>query len=187
MFLFLSSVLSYILNLNNEEILLELQGMENTIYTGSFELLEPGNVTINIKNTDNKNTFFSTKMTEKGKEHFTFNLSDDDNVSLSIVSSGKSDLRYLCDTQFDTFNKGVASKVAVKPAISTLMMFEETLSKVSKQTYQAAQNIRKLREGYKNVFNFVFLLSFLMSGLYVLLNYVQYLQVKKFFKQKKLI
>lgn len=183
----LTKVLSYTLKLKDEEINLELQGIENTIYTGSFELLNPGDIKISIKGMKSKNVFFSTKMTDPVKEHFTFNLSDADDLILSIISKGESELRYLCDTQFDTFNKGVASKVAVKPAISTLIMFEETLSKVAKQTYEAANNIRKLREGYKNMFNFVFILSLLMTVLYLLLNYVQYLQVRKFFKQKKLI
>ncbi|RVD91646.1 membrane integral protein [Tubulinosema ratisbonensis] len=186
-FLFLIKVFSYTLNLTDEEINLELQGLENTIYTGSFELKSPGDVKISIIGKKTKNVFFSTKMTEPIKEHFTFNLSEADSLILTMISKGESEIRYLCDTQFDTFNKGVASQVAVKPAISTLIMFEETLSKVAKQTYEAANNIRKLREGYKNMFNFVFVLSLLMTVLYLLLNYVQYLQVRKFFKQKKLI
>ncbi|KCZ81214.1 hypothetical protein H312_01360 [Anncaliia algerae PRA339] len=188
MFLFfLGSVLSYVFQLNNEEINLELQGIENTIYTGSFQLLKPGDASVTIRDLNSENVYFNTKLTDTTKEHFTFNLSTDDEVELVILSSGENEIRYLCDTQFDTFNKGVASKVAVKPAISTLIMFEETLSKVAKQTYEAALNIKKLREGYKRIFNFVFILSLLMTLLYLVLNYIQYLQVKKFFKQKKLI
>ena len=195
--IFASCICCYIFTIESDKIKQEilLKGIEDTIFVGSFEVLDGSSrapsVAVTIFSTTSRNNrYLDTKVALGNKQHFSFNLSEPDELVVRMVKMGPKDwvrIRFSYDTQFDTFNKSVAQKVVVRPAMSTLNGFVDLQRQVSDKTYSVAERMSKVRSEHKKSVFFVVLFSFLTMAGFVMLNYYQITVLRRFFKQKKLI
>lgn len=195
LFFLLSGVLAYTFSIEKGGASKKLifRGIEDSIYTGNFELVEsPGqSVTIRIYPSKRpKDRYFETVVTPESKQNFSFTLSKPEEFSVEMIKKNPSldvKIGFTYDTQFNTFNKETAQKVVVKPAIMTLNNFGALLKKVSDQTYERARYMSKVRDEHRRAVLLVLFFSLLATIGFAVVNYYQVVMLKKFFKQKKLI
>lgn len=195
LFIFVASVCAYIFTIESgrpkQEIM--LKGIENRIFTGFFEILTPAtrNVSVRIYSLINKNNkYLDTIVVPNTKQRFSFNLSEPDDMIVRMTKATPQEvvkIRFHFEMQFDTFNKDVAQKMVVKPAMATLNNFGNMLKSISDQTYERARQISKIRSEHKRSVMLVLVFSLLTIIGFAVLNYYQVMVLKKFFKQKKLI
>jgi hypothetical protein len=195
LFIFIVTVCAYIFTIESgkpkHEIL--LRGVEDRIFVGFFEILTPStrNVSVRLFSLINKNNkYLDTIVVPGAKQRFSFNLSEPDDIVVSITKATPQEvvrIRFHYDMQFDTFNKDIAQKVVVKPGLATLNSFGSLLKSISDQTYERVRQIGKIRSEHKRSVMLVLVFSFLTIIGFGVLNYYQVMMLKKFFKQKKLI
>ncbi|KAL0265901.1 UNVERIFIED_CONTAM: hypothetical protein PYX00_011618 [Menopon gallinae] len=170
-----------------------MAGIEGTIFTGSFEVLGPvsqgGSVKI-VSSMNPRNKYLDIEVHPGSKQHFSFSLSDPDELLVTMMKSTPREtmkIRLKYETQFNTFNKDVAQKVVVKPAMTALNRFGMLLKRVSDQTYERARQMSKVRAEHKKSVILVLSFSLLTMIGFAVVNYYQVVMLKRFFKQKKLI
>lgn len=195
LFFFLASAYAYIFTIGHDRTKQEilLKGIEGTIFTGSFEAIGPasqgGSVKI-VSSMNPRNKYLDIDVHPGSKQHFSFSLSDPDELLVTMMKSAPREImkiRLKYETQFNTFNKDMAQKVVVRPAMTTLNSFGMLLKKVSDQTYERARQMSKVRAEHKKSVILVLAFSLLTMIGFGVVNYYQVVMLKRFFKQKKLI
>lgn len=194
-FLLLAGAYAYIFTIGHDRVKQEilLKGIEGTIFTGSFEIVGPtaqsGSVRI-VSSLNPRNSYLDIEVHPGTKQHFSFSLSDPDELLVTMMKSAPREsmkIRLKYETQFNTFNKDVAQKVVVRPAMATLNSFGVLVKKVSDQTYERARQMSKIRAEHKKSVILVLVFSLLTMIGFAVVNYYQVVMLKRFFKQKKLI
>eukprot|EP00866_Antonospora_locustae_P001977 jgi/Antlo1/1977/149 len=193
--LFLAGTYAYIFTIGNDRAKQEIlmKGIEGTIFIGSFEIFGPATQSCYVKivsSMNPRNKYLDIEVHPGTKQHFSFSLSDPDELLVTMTKSAPREMmkiRLKYETQFNTFNKDVAQKVVVRPAMTTLNSFGMLVKKVSDQTYERARQMSKIRAEHKKSVILVLVFSLLTMMGFAVVNYYQVVMLKRFFKQKKLI
>lgn len=91
------------------------------------------------------------------------------------------------NSKFNTFDKELAKKHAVEPAMKQLIEFEKLLHQTLLKTENKRSKLLGIIKSQRDLFSSVYYLSLFLFVVFLGINIMQMKQAENFFKQKKLI
>ncbi|KAL6121066.1 hypothetical protein NUSPORA_02077 [Nucleospora cyclopteri] len=152
------------------------------------------NVEIVSETQDKK--FFSAKIDSDEEKHFSFSNKDMEPIVVRITPSMKKDFKgenkntgsrifLKFESKLNTFDKEVALKAQIEPAVYALEKVLKKLNSVIESSRSVSSKTNELGAECKRVFGFVVFLSFVTLVGYTIFNVVQLMLMKKFLHNKK--
>jgi len=179
-----------------EKLELRFRLNPSNINKGFFKPYPNSNLTydINIASVDKEKIFYSMNLLKENEEsHFSFSNTDPIDVNLTFisrlinesVSSGLGRIQMKFDSSIDTFDKEVARKKQIEPAIYAIEHLYKKVEEVIDSSKIATKKVRTLGTENRNMMMFVIGFSFLTFIGYAIFNGAQLYFMKSYLNTKK--
>lgn len=179
-------------NVTKRTIVFDVTGEQ--ICQGFFKPLNSNEGFFDVKIRSEDGGLFFEALNLKNHTPFAFNVSDNKDLYCEILFNPdknnhfkKSELELLFETKFDTFNKSVAKQVRVEPATYTLTKLNNLLHEANIKTEELAYSLEHVGIENKKMFVFSIILSLATLISYIGVQIYLLQNMRKFFKNKKLI
>lgn len=178
---------------DNRALTINFRLERENISTGFFKLYPNTKAHFNVEivSTGRDKKYFSGKLENEEEKHFSFSNKDMEDVQVVIrpitpIRSGEQEkIRMLFETKLNTFDKEVALKAQIEPAVYALDKLQAKLNNVIETSKNASLKNSQLGAEHKRMFIVVVIVSFIGLVGYGIFNLVQLSLMKKYLREKK--
>jgi p24 family protein delta-1 len=182
---------------SKEGLRMELDVIERRICKGFFKPLGGENCTFKASiKSDADNILFSNDSLQRETEtHFSFSTVRNELLAMivtPVVIDEKKphtlpEIEIKFESQFNTFDRDVAKKVSVEPAMLAMTKLDNLLLELNGETEYLAHNMGRIDYEHRKLFSYLTFLSLAILVVYFCVNVYEVYLLKRFFKMKKMI
>lgn len=178
---------------NLKPLIINFRLERENISTGFFKIYPETKIHFNIDIVSKKKNkkFFNTTLDSLEEKHFSFSNKDIEDLQVVITpqtlptSPSQSKIYMKYESKLNTFNKEVAMKSQIEPAVFALDKLLQKLISVTDTSKKASQETTELGKEHKRMFVVVVFLSFISLVAYTIFNIIQLTLMKKYLYEKK--
>lgn len=194
MFVYFIKILAEVFEFKNmNPLIINFRLEQENISTGYFKLYPETKIHFNIDiiSKEKNKKFFNTTLDSLEEKHFSFSNKEIENLQVIISPKSiplvpeESKIFMKYESKLNTFDKEIAFKSQIEPAIYALDKLLQKLNNVIDTSKNAVNKTTELGKEHKRMFIVVVFLSFISLVAYTIFNIIQLTLMKKYLHEKK--